>query len=92
MAKNCKPRDPSSRVEAMDVVILAGLILGYLSLITLAIYMLSGFYYICVPGSPLGDIAYTPKWFFLFFPLIFLRGSSRIEFLLEKFYSCIQES
>jgi len=66
------------------IFLITGFFIGMVSFCLLFLYVLAGIFYVFSDVSYPGDIAYTPKWIFLFSPLILLSKSHTVQEFLKK--------
>jgi hypothetical protein len=67
---------------------LSGFLVGLLASFALGLYLLGMVLYVFEPGEEVSIpvVAFTPKWVFLFSPLVMLGGTRRGQKGLEKVY------
>ena len=69
---------------AKKIFLLICFAVGLTSLCLLFLYILAGVVYVFSDVEYVGDIAFIPKWIFLFSPLVFLAKTRSISEIIER--------
>ena len=67
-----------------EVFLFFGFLVGLFSLTLFFFYLLAGVFYTFSNAEYVGDIAYLPKWIFLFSPLAFLAKTKSVSEIIER--------
>ena len=60
-------------------------LVGVMAVTLFFIYIFSGILYVFSDASYMGDIAYLPKWIFLFSPLVLLGKTKAVREAMNRF-------